>query len=716
MRSPSASGAENARGQKTRRSCLLLSNRTALVLRASNASLLALIACAGVALASEPAPAEPPVIEAPEYETVVRPVRDPAVPREDLTASASVITADRTPRSGETLPKLLSELPGAAVTRYGSYGSLSTLSLRGSPPNQVAVYVDGVPLAGALTGTVDLGLVPSTLTQRIEVYRGQSPLPFGSSAMGGVVSITSETPAVSGIELETGGGSFQTRHAGGSAALVRPGGSLVARLNLFRSQADFPYRSDNGTLFDPRDDQTLRRQNNDLEQIDGSLRATLAAGAGRQLWLSLSALQREQGLPARGILQSYATRLGRRRLALSANFEAANGFGEGSRLRATVYALGSQQRLRDPLGEITLVNTSTRDHSLTAGATTFGSRPIGSGGLVLSALLDARHEGYFPKDLVHEPQRLPGRREFGAAAVTATQWFQRPQLELLASVRGELAHDEIEVSGQPGAATRPETYLQPIFRVGATQTPHPAVRLRANAGRYARLPTLFERYGNAGNIKGNADLVPESGLNADLGVTWRPSGETTGGLALLPVLDAAVFAANSRNLIHFDQKGYFAGYENVARARSLGAELSLDLQAVRVVHLYLKGTAIDARDRSGEAAHDGRRLPHLPHLRGYLRPELRDLPLGNRFALGLYGELESTSRRFQDRNNEQPQPGRTILGAGASIAYRPAQLRAVFSAYNLGNQLAPDVLDFPTPGRSFFLTLQFAHSQQESYR
>ena len=141
-------------------------------------------------------------------------------------------------------------------------------------------------------------------------------------------------------------------------------------------------------------------------------------------------------------MQSYATRLGRRRLALSANFESGDGFGAGSRLRATVYALGSQQRLRDPLGEIALVNTATRDHSLTAGATTFGSRPIGSGGLVLSALLDARHEGYFPKDLVHPAQRLPGRREFGAAAVTATQWFQRPQLELLASVRGELAHDE----------------------------------------------------------------------------------------------------------------------------------------------------------------------------------------------------------------------------------------------------------------------------------
>ena len=130
---------------------------------------------------------------------MVRPGRDPAVPKRG--SDRLGVGDHRRPHAraaARRLPRLLSELPGAAVTRYGSYGSLSTLSLRGSPPNQVAVYVDGVPLAGALTGTVDLGLVPSTITQRIEVYRGQSPLPFGSSAMGGVVSITSETPAVSG--------------------------------------------------------------------------------------------------------------------------------------------------------------------------------------------------------------------------------------------------------------------------------------------------------------------------------------------------------------------------------------------------------------------------------------------------------------------------------------------------------------------------------------
>ena len=216
---------------------------------------------------------------------------------------------------------------------------------------------------------------------------------------------------------------------------------------------------------------------------------------------------------------------------------------------------------------------------------------------------------------------------------------------------------------------------------------------------------------------GNANLVPESGLNADLGVTWRTPSREAPADRRAAVLDAAVFAADSRNLIHFEQEGYFAGYKNVARARSLGAELSLDLQAVRVVHLYLKGTAIDARDRSGDAAHDGRRLPQLPRA-ARVRPA-RAARLCRSAAAspsGCTASWRAPAGASRIGPTSMPQPGRTILGAGASLAYRPAQLRAVFSAYNLGNQLAPDVLDFPTPGRSFFLTLQFAHSQQENYR
>jgi outer membrane cobalamin receptor len=115
----------------------------------------------------------------------------PSRARQDDAASSSVITASRTPRSAEDLPQLLSELPGVSVTRLGGLGSMATLSLRGSSANQVEVYFDGVPLSAASGGGVDIGLIPVVDLDSVEVYRGMSPIGFGSSAIGGIVSLSS---------------------------------------------------------------------------------------------------------------------------------------------------------------------------------------------------------------------------------------------------------------------------------------------------------------------------------------------------------------------------------------------------------------------------------------------------------------------------------------------------------------------------------------------
>src|SRR5262245_35459614 len=67
-------------------------------------------------------------------------------PLEDEAASASVITADRTPRSAETMPEILGDAPGVTVSRLGGVGAPALVSLRGSTWEQMSVYLDGVNL------------------------------------------------------------------------------------------------------------------------------------------------------------------------------------------------------------------------------------------------------------------------------------------------------------------------------------------------------------------------------------------------------------------------------------------------------------------------------------------------------------------------------------------------------------------------------------------
>jgi vitamin B12 transporter len=649
---------------------------------------------------------------APVYETVVTAPRPPAhEAREDTTAAASVITKDRTPRSAEDLPQLLSELPGVTVTRYGSYGSLATLSLRGSAANQVAVYADGVPLSSGVVGAVDLGLVPLSPIGRIEVYRGASPLPFGTSAMGGVVSLTGERPTASGISAHTGLGSFATRLGGGELAYVGNRVTVVASAAGLTTDADFPYHSDNRTLFDPSDDRTLRRQNNQLSQIDAALRTTLALPGRRQLALALVGVDREQGLPARGTDESFEATLARRRAHASLTYEGQDDLGHGGRLRAVVYGLGAEQRFSDPRGEIAFGPSATRDRSFTAGSTVVARRSFGPH-FLLAGLLDGRREGFYPHDELRAGTRPDGHRSFGAAGLAATWFVDAPDLEITGTLRAEAAHDTISPVGLFASSSPPPTTsreLLPVARLGLLLRLNEAWQLRANGGTYARLPTLHERYGNGGTIRGNPRLIPERGESTDAGVRYAHA--FADGYAL--ALDAGIFAARSRELIQFEQMGYFGGYANVARARAYGAELGVSAQAAKYLRLTLSSTFIDAIDRGDRSSSRGRHLPHQPALHGYVRPELRSLPLGPRFRLGAYGDLEVATSRYADPANLVEQPGRRVFGAGVSLAYLPARLRTVLSAYNLGDERAADVLEYPLPGRSFFVTLEFAYSKEE---
>lgn len=661
--------------------------------------------------AAEPPPARP-------YQTVV--TTAPGA-REDEAASASVVTGDRTPRSAESLPQLLSELPGVMVTRLGGLGSLATLSVRGSSAHQVQVYQDGVPLNSATWGSIDLAALSIGDLERIEVYRGMTPIAFGASGLGGVVSLTSRVPGDAGVSAEAGGGSFGTRF-GGVRATLPVGGvkglRLSASVRHLASAGDFSYRSDNGTAFDPSDDTTLVRENNAVAQTDGLVRLAIPAPGRREVVASLSYLHRDKGVPAYALFRSYAASLGTRRLLGHVSYESLDDLGPGGKLRLLAYGSGSEHELDDSRGEVALRPTHTHDRSSAVGATATGRRPLGAGGwLRIAATLDGRHERFVPLDelATAAPSGPPGTRSFGAAAVETAIAVEAAALELIPSVRLEAAHDAIvdrALFGDAGQESRPQSYLVPTARLAVLHAPARWLVLRANAGRYARLPTMFERYGNAGTVLGNPALAPESGFNGDVGgaVTWGEAGGS--GLEL----DAAAFAARVSDLIEFQQGPGVQRARNVDEARILGVEVALVARAGRHGRLVAQGTFTDARDVGGATGGDGRRLPHRPWLRAYGRPELRRVPLPLGFRLGLYAEADLTSGNHLDAANLVAVPARVLLGAGTWLESPRAAWRLVVSAQNLGDARINDLTGHPLPGRSMFATLQWSSTGSDEHQ
>lgn len=642
----------------------------------------------------------------PVYETVVTAKRDPGNQAlDDNAASASVITSDRTPRSAESLPQLLSELPGVNITHFGALGSLAMISVRGSTPNQVQVYVDGVPLGSASAGAVDLGLIPVADAERIEIYRGMSPIAFGSSALGGIVVLRNLTPTSSGLGAEIGAASFGTRFGGLQGRWAGARIKALGSIHLLQSAGDFSYPSDNGTAFDPSDDSQRRRQNNSLNQVDGVLRTTLVLEGRRSVLASLSFLRREQGLPAPGPREAYHASAGTRRLIALAAYDAPDDLGPGGRLHAQTYAVLGEQAFRDELHEIAYLPTRTRDRSDTVG-TTVNATWIRGTWLKARAVTDGRYESFRPFDeLASEPSGAAGTRVFGAAGLEGDAWWQRWDLDVIPSLRLEIARDEIagrDGRGNQAQAARPSNYVVPVPRLGLLERVGPVVLLRANVGRYARLPSMLERYGNTGRVVGNPGLTPERGVNADVGSTLTAATART-----RLTVDAALFGAWVNDLIQFQKGAYQMRADNIGAARILGAELAFDGRAGQHARFILQGTFTDARDVSGISGSDGRQLSLRPRWRAYARPELRALRLGRAWQAGVYGDTDATGGNYLDPANLASLPARVLFGAGAYAESVATGVRVVVSAQNLGDSHVNDLADFPLPGRSIFLSLQF---------
>jgi iron complex outermembrane receptor protein len=270
--------------------------------------------------------------------------------------------------------------------------------------------------------------------------------------------------------------------------------------------------------------------------------------------------------------------------------------------------------------------------------------------------------------------------------------------------------------GTYGAVTVPQSYVLPIAHAAVTQSPAPWLTLRTNLGRYARLPTITERYGNTGFILGNPDLTHESGINADAGVTLRRGGAGGDGAADSAVassapritIDGAVFVAHARDLIHFQQtnQGVMRA-RNVGRARTVGAELATDARWRRF-RMTAQATFANARDVGDVSSSRGRLLPHQPRVRVYARPELRGVPLAGSWRAGVHADVDVTGGNHLDPANQIAVARRVVFGAGARIDSTRYGLDLVVSAQNLSNSHINDLAQFPLPGRAVFATLRWS--------
>jgi outer membrane receptor protein involved in Fe transport len=126
-----------------------------------------------------------------------------------------------------------------------------------------------------------------------------------------------------------------------------------------------------------------------------------------------------------------------------------------------------------------------------------------------------------------------------------------------------------------------------------------------------------------------------------------------------------------------------------------------------------QATYLDARDASDSAAHAGKQLPFRPRVHAYLRPQLRRVALGRALCGRAYVEGDLQAGAYRDSADIVPVGTRLLLGAGVEVDAPRTGLRLALSAKNLTNVQTFDVVQYPLPGRSIFLSLMWSNESKK---
>lgn len=608
----------------------------------------------------------------------------------------------------EDVAAILSRIVGVRIRQYGGLGSFATVSIRGSSSNQVEIYMDGIPLNNAFLGTIDLADLPVGDLKRIEVYRGFSPPHLGSSPIGGVVNLVTRGDE----EWETGGilSHLETRATLGSYGTRRYLLSLWSKIwrlkmhyhaSYLESRGDFTYLDDRSTPENPFDDRETSRLNNDFTLWNMLGQAALDLPGFSSASLNHEFALREGGVPGVGSNQSETARSERTRHITYLKLKPRPLLAQRLHTEGALFHSWTADRFNNP-SDITLAKQKT-DNRITINGGNIRTRIfVPRVPLSLELFVEGRKERFHPVSFLPAPSEGPDRlRSSTALAISSDLSLLKSTLILTVARRFERYVNEFY--DEPMFPWLPPTPQGKVRH--SEQTPHlgfrwhaaPYMTIKGNWGRYYRLPTFLELFGNLGSVTGSPDLEPERGMNRDIGLIL--SAKKLWILRQLFV--EAVYLHNDvENLIlFFPNSQYTSRPENIGSASIRGCEILTSCTIGGLISLSGSYSYLDGRDTSPIPYYHGNRLVGRP-----VHASTFEIAWTGKRWTAAY-ELHYIGSNYLDQANMKEVPSREIHGLSLHLGTLWHRFSLTLEGRNLGGNQLSDVNGFPLPGRSFYSTL-----------
>lgn len=658
--------------------------------------LLSAFPLTALAQAEDSSGAEEAAASLPEVRVVDGPLSDAA----SEAYSTTVIKGEALSAPGLSLADVLDAQAGAEVTRMGDAMAYSSISLRGTSGEQVALILDDIPLVSVLGGAIDLSHLPLAGLGKLTLIRGATPNRYGVSGMAGALLLETRRPRRDIYSASVGGGSFGERRAGLLYSAARKAASWLVSVDYAGQSGGFSYANDNGTRGTSRDDTQAQRRNNDADQLNLLLKGQLRCASQWNIKVLEWLYYRQQGLPGSGAVNAEKTRL---RTLENLAAVVAEGPLAGSRLssetRLSVQV--GESRLLDPMGEMGLGSQRTNDLSLSPALNevlTLAYAPA----LSQTLQLGYRYEWFMPRNEALR-KRAKSERHILTAATELNAGLGASGLSVSAGADLAYAQSRVTARGSEDVGqdeVRQKDALQGAGRLALVAQARKDTRLFLAFGRAFRLPSLSELFGNQGLVLGNTQLRPETRVAYEMGASYDPVFRQ--GLAALHFALSA-YLNDYRDLVTYTQNAQgLSRPENLDRARLYGtdAELAADLFA----HLLLEGrySWLHARNESELAARNGRALAlRAAHkasgrLEVYAARLCRDLT-----KVSIYSTYDYSSSHYLDAANIKSVPAAHTADLGFGLEFFGSSVRLDGRVSNVGGARVYDLIGLPLPGRAF---------------
>ena len=549
---------------------------------------------------------------------------------------------------GADIARLLARSPGVTVVRNGPPGAFTGIGVRGAGSEQLLVLVDGIRVAdtAAPSGGFDLGTLAMGQFGKVELQRSSNSTIWGSDAIGGVLSLTTQQARGFDGSVEYGGNDRITANAG--VGLGEGPLSLSLRGNYLEGEGFSAAAAG-------REDDGFRQY-----QLTGKASAQLTASLRAFLHGDYTDARTDiDGFPAPDYMLADTGEY-----QLTRRTSGAGGFDYSSRdltARLAYSQSDTERETYDPaFGE---------DANFTSDGT---SRRIALHSRArLSEMLDLNFGG--------EREWLSYETLYDAPRDTAI-WGAYAQLDL-------------DIGGAD-------------FAIGARRDEHrdfggewsfggdarlplgDGFAATASFGEGFKAPSLFQLYSDYGN----PILTPERSRSFDAGLVY--SG----------VIDAKLVAyrRDARDLIGFDscfgqttgicEDRPFGTYDNISRARAQGIEAEMGFSPIDRFDIRAVYAFIDTENRD-----TGLRLARRPRHAGTL---ILEWDSWDGIALG--ADLRVVSGSFDDAANLVPLAGFATLDLRAS--WDASDTIALFGRVeNLWDEDYQTAAGYGTQGRAAFI-------------